>query len=143
MQVAIKAISIGKGDKAITVGGETCYPFYQFEAKCPTNRKLPWKSGTWHPKSGRKRPWNLSRTWFRPGRMGQKMRGGIRRRNYRAATQKHGPQWQDASPADASATVKKVLGAIDVPLVVWGIANHEKDEAVLKQSPKTARMCRT
>jgi acetyl-CoA decarbonylase/synthase complex subunit delta len=29
--------------------------------------------------------------------------------------------------------VKKVLGAIDVPLVVWGIANHEKDEAVFKQ----------
>jgi acetyl-CoA decarbonylase/synthase complex subunit delta len=29
--------------------------------------------------------------------------------------------------------VKKVLGAIDVPLMVWGIANHEKDEAVFKQ----------
>jgi CO dehydrogenase/acetyl-CoA synthase gamma subunit (corrinoid Fe-S protein) len=26
MQATIKAISIGKGDKAITVGGETCYP---------------------------------------------------------------------------------------------------------------------
>jgi acetyl-CoA decarbonylase/synthase complex subunit delta len=26
-----------------------------------------------------------------------------------------------------------VLGAIDVPLIVWGIANHEKDEAVLKK----------
>jgi acetyl-CoA decarbonylase/synthase complex subunit delta len=26
-----------------------------------------------------------------------------------------------------------VLGAIDVPLVVWGVANHEKDEAVFKQ----------
>ncbi|MBC2711683.1 MAG: acetyl-CoA decarbonylase/synthase complex subunit delta [Desulfosarcina sp.] len=43
------------------------------------------------------------------------------------------PNDKDASPADASATVKKVLGVIDVPLVVWGIANHEKDEAVFKQ----------
>jgi acetyl-CoA decarbonylase/synthase complex subunit delta len=43
------------------------------------------------------------------------------------------PNGNDASPADASATVKKVLGAIDVPLVVWGVANHEKDEAVFKQ----------
>jgi acetyl-CoA decarbonylase/synthase complex subunit delta len=43
------------------------------------------------------------------------------------------PNGTDASPAEASATVKKVLGAIDVPLVVWGIANHEKDEAVFKQ----------
>jgi len=26
-----------------------------------------------------------------------------------------------------------VLGAIKVPLVIWGVANHEKDEAVFKQ----------
>ena len=31
----IKAISIGKGDAAITVGGETCYPFYTFEGSMP------------------------------------------------------------------------------------------------------------
>ncbi|MEJ2154852.1 MAG: acetyl-CoA decarbonylase/synthase complex subunit delta [Desulfobacteraceae bacterium] len=43
------------------------------------------------------------------------------------------PNGQDASPADASATVKKVLAAIDVPLIIWGSANNEKDEAVLKQ----------
>ena len=43
------------------------------------------------------------------------------------------PNGANASPADASATVKKVLGAINVPLVVWGCANVEKDEAVLKQ----------
>ncbi len=43
------------------------------------------------------------------------------------------PNGKDASPADASATVKKVLGAIDVPLIVWGVANLEKDEEVLKK----------
>ncbi|MBW1635185.1 MAG: acetyl-CoA synthase, partial [Deltaproteobacteria bacterium] len=31
----IKEISIGKGDSAITVGGETCYPFYTFEGDMP------------------------------------------------------------------------------------------------------------
>jgi acetyl-CoA decarbonylase/synthase complex subunit delta len=46
------------------------------------------------------------------------------------------PNGEDASPADASATVKKVLDAIDVPLLIWGVANHEKDEAVLKQYPE-------
>jgi acetyl-CoA decarbonylase/synthase complex subunit delta len=43
------------------------------------------------------------------------------------------PNGQNASPADASATVKKILAAIDVPLIIWGCANGEKDEAVLKQ----------
>ena len=37
---AIKAISIGKGDKAITVGGETCYPFYQFEGEMPHKPRI-------------------------------------------------------------------------------------------------------
>ena len=37
---AIKTISIGKGDKAITVGGETCYPFYQFEGEVPNKPRI-------------------------------------------------------------------------------------------------------
>ena len=36
----IKQITIGKGDKAVTVGGETCYPFYQFEGKMPNKPKI-------------------------------------------------------------------------------------------------------
>ena len=32
---AIKEISIGKGAAALTVGGETCYPFYTFEGDMP------------------------------------------------------------------------------------------------------------
>ncbi len=43
------------------------------------------------------------------------------------------PNGNDASAADAAATVKKVLKAIDVPLIVWGTANTEKDEEVLKK----------
>ena len=43
------------------------------------------------------------------------------------------PNGNDASAADAAATVKKVLAAIDVPLIIWGTANTEKDEEVLKK----------
>ena len=32
---AIKDIKLGKGDKAVTVGGETAYPFYLFEGEMP------------------------------------------------------------------------------------------------------------
>jgi acetyl-CoA decarbonylase/synthase complex subunit delta len=32
---SVKEITLGKGDKAVTVGGETCYPFYQFEGDMP------------------------------------------------------------------------------------------------------------
>jgi acetyl-CoA decarbonylase/synthase complex subunit delta len=43
------------------------------------------------------------------------------------------PNAQDASPEQAVDTVKRVLAAIDVPLVVWGTASVQKDEAVLKK----------
>ena len=37
---SIKEIALGKGDKAVTVGGEACYPFYQFEGKMPNKPKI-------------------------------------------------------------------------------------------------------
>jgi acetyl-CoA decarbonylase/synthase complex subunit delta len=43
------------------------------------------------------------------------------------------PNGNDASAEEAAATVKKVLAAIDVPLIVWGTASVEKDEEVLKK----------
>ena len=36
----IRQITIGKGDAAVTVGGETCYPFYQFEGDMPNKPKI-------------------------------------------------------------------------------------------------------
>ena len=41
------------------------------------------------------------------------------------------PNDRDASPDEAAATVKKVLDAVDVPVIVWGCANPAKDEEVL------------
>jgi acetyl-CoA decarbonylase/synthase complex subunit delta len=43
------------------------------------------------------------------------------------------PNDKNVSPADASATVKKVLDAVDVPVIVWGTASPKKDEDVLKK----------
>jgi acetyl-CoA decarbonylase/synthase complex subunit delta len=43
------------------------------------------------------------------------------------------PHSQNTSPEEAAATVKKVLAAIDVPLIVWGTGSIEKDEEVLKK----------
>ena len=37
---AIKTVTIGKGDKAITLGGETSYPFYLFEGVMPNKPRV-------------------------------------------------------------------------------------------------------
>ena len=36
----IKETNLGKGDKALKVGGEACYPFYLFEGEMPNPPKI-------------------------------------------------------------------------------------------------------
>lgn len=36
----VKEITLGDGNNAVTVGGETCYPFYQFEGDMPNKPKI-------------------------------------------------------------------------------------------------------
>jgi acetyl-CoA decarbonylase/synthase complex subunit delta len=48
------------------------------------------------------------------------------------------PNGMNRSADEAAAVTKRVADAIDVPLVVWGTANNQKDEEVLK---KIAEVC--
>ena len=32
---SVMEVTLGKGDKAVTVGGESCYPSYHFEGEMP------------------------------------------------------------------------------------------------------------
>ena len=130
----IKPISIGKGDKAITVGGETCYPFYQFEGEMPHKPRIAMEIWDMAPEE-----WPAAALEpFKdvvsdPAAWAKKCVEEYGAEIIVLQLKSTDPNGNDASPADASATVKKVLGAVDVPLVVWGVANHEKDEAVFKQ----------
>ncbi|MGA3094472.1 MAG: acetyl-CoA synthase, partial [Dehalococcoidales bacterium] len=36
----IKTVTLGTGEKAVSVGGETCYPFYTFEGSVPNLPKI-------------------------------------------------------------------------------------------------------
>jgi acetyl-CoA decarbonylase/synthase complex subunit delta len=132
---AIKSISIGSGDKAITVGGETCYPFYQFEGEMPHKPRIAMEIWDMEPDE-----WPAAALEpFKdvvadPAAWAKKCVDEYGAEIIVLQLKSTDPNGNDASPADASATVKKVLGAIgDVPLIVWGVANHEKDEAVFKQ----------
>ncbi len=130
----IKPISIGKGDKAVTVGGETCYPFYQFEGEMPNKPRIAMEIWDTEPED-----------WPEAALAPFKDVVGDAAAWAKKCVDEFGaemivlqlksadPNDKDASPADVSATVKKVLDAIDVPLILWGTANIEKDEAIFKQ----------
>ncbi len=129
----IKAISIGKGDAAITVGGETCYPFYTFEGSMPNKPIIAMEIWDIEPDD-----------WAAPALAHFKDVASDPAAWAKKCVEKFGadaivvqlksidPNDKDASPESAAKTVKKVLEAVKVPVIVWGCANPAKDEAVLK-----------
>jgi acetyl-CoA decarbonylase/synthase complex subunit delta len=49
------------------------------------------------------------------------------------------PTGKNTSAADAAATVKSVLEAVDVPLIIWGCGDEEKDNEVLPECSQAAK----
>ncbi len=135
----IKEITLGKGQKTVTVGGETCYPFYQFEGVMPHLPKIAMEVWDMAPED-----WpDAALAPFKdvvsdPGGWARKCVKEFGAEIIVLQLKSIDPNGKNASAEDAVKTVKKVRAAVDVPLVVWGSANVEKDEAVLK---KVAEAC--
>jgi acetyl-CoA decarbonylase/synthase complex subunit delta len=116
---SIKTVTIGKGDKAITLGGETSYPFYVFEGVMPHKPRIAME------------------VWDRnPG--AQKCVKEFGAEAVALILVSTDPNADDASAESAAATAKKVADAIEVPLIVFGTSSVEKDAEVL---PAVAEAC--
>ena len=130
----IKEITLGQGDKAVTVGGASCYPFYNFEGEMPHKPRVAMEIWDIEPEE-----WpDAAMSPFKdvisdPAAWAKKCVDEYGADMIVLQLKSTDPNGNDASAADAAATVKKVLKAIDVPLIVWGTANVEKDEDVLKK----------
>ncbi|MFZ5453032.1 MAG: acetyl-CoA decarbonylase/synthase complex subunit delta [Thermodesulfobacteriota bacterium] len=131
---AIKTVSIGKGDKAITLGGETSYPFYVFEGVMPNKPRVAME--VWDKNPGE--------DWAAPALEPVKDVAGDPVAWAQKCVNEFGaeavalilastdPNGDNASAESAAETAKKVAAAIDVPLIVYGTSNMEKDAEVLK-----------
>jgi acetyl-CoA decarbonylase/synthase complex subunit delta len=49
------------------------------------------------------------------------------------------PNVNDASPADCAKVVEDVLKAVDVPLIIWGCGDDEKDNHILPECSQAAK----
>jgi acetyl-CoA decarbonylase/synthase complex subunit delta len=129
----IKEIKLGKGDKAVTVGGETAYPFYLFEGQMPNKPKIAmevydtppedWAEAALEPFAG---------VTNDPVAWAQKCIKDYGADMICLQLLSTDPNGKNRPAAEAAQTVKKVADAIDVPLIVWGTANHDKDTEVLR-----------
>jgi len=130
----IKEITLGKGDKAVTVGGESAYPFYLFEGEmlnlpriamevydCPPEE---WPEAALEPFAG---------VTDDPVVWAKKCVDHYGAEMICLQLLSTDPNGLDRGADEAAEVVKKVAEAIDVPLIVWGTANHDKDTEVLRR----------
>jgi len=135
----IKEIKLGQGEKAVTVGGESCYPFYSFEGEMPHKPKIAMEIWDMQPEEWPEAALSPFKDVISdPAAWAKKCVDQYGAEIIVLQLKSIDPNGKDASADEAVATVKKVLGAIDVPLIIWGSANVEKDEEVLK---KIAEQC--
>jgi acetyl-CoA decarbonylase/synthase complex subunit delta len=129
----IKEITLGKGEKAVTVGGETAYPFYLFEGQMPNLPRVAmevydmppeeWPEAALKPFAG---------VTDDPVAWAQKCIKDYGAEMICLQLLSTDPNGKNRPADEAAQVVKKVADAINVPLIVWGTANHDKDTEVLR-----------
>ncbi len=130
----IREITLGEGDKAVVVGGESCYPFYLFEGEMPHLPRIAmevwdcppegWAEAALEPFAG---------VTDDPVAWAKRCIADYGAEMICLQLISTDPNGMDRGGDEAAEVVKKVADAIDVPLIVWGTANHDKDTEVLRQ----------
>jgi len=137
---SIKTVTIGKGDTAITLGGETSYPFYTFEGEMPNKPRIAMEIWDRDPGEDWAGPVyeTIKDVAGDPVAWAKKCVNEFGAEAIALILNSTDPNADNASPEAAAETAKKVLAAINVPLIVYGTSNVEKDAEVL---PAVAAAC--
>jgi acetyl-CoA decarbonylase/synthase, CODH/ACS complex subunit delta len=130
----VKQIVLGTGTKAVTVGGETAYPFYLFEGQMPNLPKIAMEVWDITPDDwpdAAKEP--FADVLNDPAAWAKKCVDEYKAEMICLQMVSTDPNGLNRGAEEAAQVAKKVAEAIDVPLIVWGTANHDKDTEVLRR----------
>jgi acetyl-CoA decarbonylase/synthase complex subunit delta len=135
----IKEITLGKGDKAVTVGGESSYPFHLFEGEMPHKPKIAmevydmapedWADAALEPFKG---------VTEDPVAWAKKCAEEHKADMIALQLRSTDPNGLNRPAEEAAEIAKKVVGAVDLPVIVWGSDNDDKDAEVLR---KVSEVC--
>lgn len=133
-------VNIGSASHGVTFGGENVLPFHSFEGATPNKPLIACEiqdvpPNDW-PEEVQKPYKEVSHdpaTWAKFCQETLKARAVALR-----LVGTH-PDRENRSPEDAAKTVKDVLDAIDIPLIVLGSNNAEKDASVLIAAAEAAK----
>ena len=129
----IRATTLGVGDKAVTVGGENSYPFHTFEGEMPNAPKIAME--IWDKDPGE--DWAEAAKEPYKDVLGDPVAWAKKVLEYEPdllviQCQSADPNGDNAPAEEVADRVKAVVDEVDIPVVVWGTYNHEKDIEVMR-----------
>jgi len=130
----IREVSIGMGQKAIKIGGEGCYPFYLFEGKMPNPPRVAFEVWDHEPQDWQ--DWAIEPfkdVIHDPVAWSKKCVDVYGAEIITLQLKSADPNGMNRDVEDVVAVVKNVVDAMDIPLIMWGCGNDEKDAALLRR----------
>jgi acetyl-CoA decarbonylase/synthase complex subunit delta len=136
---SIRPIVLEKNGKKVTVGGENSYPFYTFEGELPNLPKIAIQVFDFAPEEWAEACLDPYKDVLgNPVAWAKKAQDVYKADLIFLCLKSTDPNGLNRSAEEAAETAKQVLEAIDIPLIVWGSNNVEKDAEVLR---KVAMAC--
>ncbi|OGW32543.1 MAG: acetyl-CoA decarbonylase/synthase complex subunit delta [Nitrospirae bacterium GWC2_42_7] len=125
-------VTIGTGDKAVTFGGENVLPFNSFEGAAPNAPVIAYEIQDVPPTDW---PENVQKPFAAvsddPVKWAKYCQDELKAKAIALRLVGTHPDRENRTPEEASKTVKDVLAAINIPLIILGSNHAEKDSQVL------------
>jgi len=135
----IKEVTIGTGQKAVKIGGESCYPFYLFEGEMPNIPRVAFEVWDCEPEDWQE--WAIEPfvdVIKDPVAWARKCIDVYGAELIALQLKSADPNGMNRDTEEVIEVVKSVSDNISVPLIVWGTSNDEKDIELLR---RTAEVC--
>jgi acetyl-CoA decarbonylase/synthase, CODH/ACS complex subunit delta len=133
-------VEIGTGPRAVKIGGENTLPFLAFEGSVPNKPVIAYEIQDVPPEDW---PQTLQDVYkdvsSDPVKWAKHCQDDLGARMIALRLIGTHPDRQNRTAEEAAQTVKDVLAAIDVPLIILGSNNAEKDAQVLKAACEAAQ----
>ena len=132
--------TVGTGSGAVALGGQTSYPFHLFEGGTANPPRIAMEVWDYDPSN----EWPAAAVApFKdvissPDAWAKKCVDEYGADIIIVQLKSTDPNGMDRSADEAAAVAKKVVDAVNVPVILWGTANNQKDEEVLK---KISQVC--
>lgn len=135
----IKEVTLGIGSKAVSVGGETMYPFHLFEGQMPHPPRIAMEVYDDPPEDWAEAALEPFKDVVNdPVAWAKKCITTYGAEMICLQLESTDPNGKNRSSEEAAAIAKKVAEALDVPLIVWGCGSEEKDADTLR---RVAELC--